>query len=598
MFAYRSTRFLATAAVAATTVTALQGTGHADAGAAGEPERPNVLIVVTDDQPRGMMGAMPATRRWLASGTRYANTVASTPVCCPARASILSGRYVHNHDVHTLSDAYRFDFGMSLPNTLQRAGYITAIAGKYFNGWNLQADDPRDFDRFAIFAGGYESDIRSDPQTHTEVAGAEDAPPVSHSGDTTATVHEAGLAMLADFENSDSEPWMLYLAPFAPHGPQAGEHAPGYGDAPRLRVHVERDLSDKPPHVRDVTRKMHVRAPQRTAHRQMYRSLRAVDDMMADVRAQLQASGELDNTMVVFTSDNGYLFGQHGLWNKREPYEASVRVPLFVWWPGHVADDVDRRIAGLVDIAPTIYDAADVRAGYPVDGQSLFGPATRERILIEHFGGGVYDQNVGDWVGWWKPGAMYRRSFYGRRGSRGCFDRRARRTICQRYRRAAGQEEVYRGRRQTHNLLKHGARARGHRRWIAAASECVGWRCHRMEARRGLRVNARPWVRVHYRGPRWFRTGRARTVRVVARNVSGRRLRVVRLRLERNPQWSARPLDRRRFRWVRPGERVSTRWRVRFHGTGRVSLSTWARFTRGGWERAWDAAPVRVRPRR
>jgi arylsulfatase A-like enzyme len=553
-----------------------------------EPERPNVLIVVTDDQPLGMMGgAMPKTTEWLSTGTRYANAVASTPLCCPARATILSGRYVHNHDVRNLSEAYRFDFGMSLPRTMQDNGYTTAIAGKYFNEWNLHADNPPHFDRFSVFAGGYESDVRSDPQTQAAVSG--EPGQVFYSQDTTATTQQAGLSMLRDFEADDTKPWMLYLAPYAPHGPQRGEVRPGYGDAPSLDAEYERDLSDKPPHVRDVTRGQHVSGIRQGEHRAMYRALRVVDDMMADVRAQLEASGELDNTLVLFTSDNGYLLGQHGLVGKKEPYEESLRVPMYAWLPGVIPSDVDRRIAGLVDIAPTVYDVAGIAPDYPVDGQSLLGPATRQRILIEHFGGGAGHQNVGDWSGWWRPGSMYRRNSYSSLGTAGCDD--GRRTICQRYRNAPGHEEAYRGTEQTHNLLQGGARAVAHRRWTAAASQCVGVRCHELEAKPGLRVKPRSLIRVTYRGPRWFRSGETRTVRVVARNVSGRRLPVMRLRVEQNPQWTVRPLRRPRFAGVAPGETVAVRWRLRFTGTGPVSLSVWAG-ARGAL--AWDAAPVRV----
>jgi arylsulfatase A-like enzyme len=117
----------------------------------------------------------------------------------------------------------------------------------------------------------------------------------------------------------------------------------------------------------------------------MQRSLLSVDDMIDKIMKWLESHGDADNTIIFYTSDNGFMFGEHGLSGKRHPYDASVRVPLLMRWKagGVPAGATDERIAANVDIAPTIFDAANIDPGSSVDGRSLLGDFERDEMLIE-----------------------------------------------------------------------------------------------------------------------------------------------------------------------------------------------------------------------
>jgi arylsulfatase A-like enzyme len=117
----------------------------------------------------------------------------------------------------------------------------------------------------------------------------------------------------------------------------------------------------------------------------MLRSLISVDRMIGALMRQLRSEHELNNTLVVFASDNGFMWGEHGDFGKSDPYLPSVQVPLFLRWPGHVpAGEVDRRLVALLDIAPTVLDAAGVEPTHPMDGEDLLDPtANRKELLLE-----------------------------------------------------------------------------------------------------------------------------------------------------------------------------------------------------------------------
>src|SRR5918992_225131 len=134
--------------------------------AIGQESPPNILVILTDDQRAAgtvTQLAMPATRRWLLdSGTRFPNAFATTPLCCPSRASIYTGQYAHNHGVRLTEDA--LDHRNTLQRYLQEAGYQTGIVGKFLNSWDYQNDPPH-FDRFTlIHRGGFNHDANRDGQ--------------------------------------------------------------------------------------------------------------------------------------------------------------------------------------------------------------------------------------------------------------------------------------------------------------------------------------------------------------------------------------------------------------------------------------------------
>jgi arylsulfatase A-like enzyme len=202
----------------------------------------------------------------------------------------------------------------------------------------------------------------------------------------TSFTERKAIQFLEEFHtDDDSAPWFLVVAPHAPHEPATPE--PRYQDArvPLLRVGPTTGGSrdDKPEWVRQATNRGQGGSSE--LHARMQRSLLSVDDMIDKIMKWLESHGDADNTIIFFTSDNGFMFGEHGLGGKRHPYDASVQVPLLMRWKagGVPAGATDERIAANVDIAPTIFDAANIDPGSSVDGRSLLGDFERDEMLIE-----------------------------------------------------------------------------------------------------------------------------------------------------------------------------------------------------------------------
>ena len=560
-------------------------------------DRPNVLIVLTDDQNPNMMSAMPQTLAWLdEKGVSYVNTVSTTPLCCPARASVLTGKHAHNHGVTVLGRTEKaLDFAEYLPEKMRQAGYTTAMAGKFAVGWP-DARRPPGFDRYAMLTNGpTRPDLLADPAS-AESLGVEGGRPTTYPGWGDTAMARATSSWLEEFEADDDKPWLMFLAPKAPHKPHEG----GYGPAPEMPLTPairEKDLSDKPPHMRDLAAGGHVAEHLGEQWRAAYRTLRPVDDMLGRIRQQLAETDELDNTLVIFASDNGYLFGDHQRMHKREPYESSVRVPMYLSWPGHAASGAtDPRIAGLIDIAPTVYAAAGIDPRYPIDGQSLLGASTRKRILIEHFHGGRDAGVVPDWAGWWRPDSMFRQNFYGpHRAKTGhspaCWNPRS--TLCQGYRGLPGAAELYDDPDQTRNLTQLGQPVDRHLQWLRRAMRCTAQSCHQLDAA-PVNVKAEPRVRTTMRLPRRWQTGRPGTVTVRVRNLTDVPLHRLHLRLGRGTGWTVSPHGDHTITRIPPHGTVTRVFTVTFHNPGELALPAWAEWRHGSHE-AWASTQVTAR---
>ncbi|MGZ4146839.1 MAG: sulfatase family protein [Actinomycetota bacterium] len=345
--------------------------------------RPNVLIILTDDQRlAGTMAVMPATRHWFGrGGTTFTHAFATTPLCCPSRASIFSGLYAHNHTVQNNQPGAEsnFDFHTTMQASLHAAGYRTAIFGKYFNAWDL-SEDPPSFDRWGI----------ESPNGTTGFWGGTwniDGRLRKVDEYSTRFIADRGVAFIRSSEADDARPWFLELATYAPHMPALDEARyrsaalPSFSMDPSMS---EADLSDKPAYVQGRLRATaygieHARAMQ-------LRSLMSVDDLVARVEAALRATGETRTTLAFFLSDNGELWGAHGITGKQTPYLPSVRVPMYARWPGHIgAGAVDGRLVANIDIAPTVLEAAAIDPAVTMDGRSLFDAWERNRMLLEYW---------------------------------------------------------------------------------------------------------------------------------------------------------------------------------------------------------------------
>ena len=372
---------------------ALSGVAAADAGDAEravlpESERPNVLIIVVDDQRIGTLGVMPEVEQGFGGGgTEFTNAYVTTPLCCPSRGSIFTGRYAHNHHVSAnAGDAVQgLDQRTTLAYYLKNAGYRTGIYGKYFNPWPLDRKPPF-FDRYAVTNFDYYN-ARFNVQGREKVVRQY----------STDFISNKATRFISEESDSD-DPWFLYVAPNAAHAPYTPE--PEYRDSPVPapdRAPVEKDRSDKPAWVRSVNT-----APKYSekVRRAQLRTLMSVDDMVGRLDEVLEETGEADNTIAIFVSDNGYFWGEHGLDDKRLPYLPAIRVPLFVRWPGHVAAGAtDDRMAANIDIAPTVLEAAGISPGHTFDGKSLFGIERRTELVIEYFRDDAPFDRVPSWAG-------------------------------------------------------------------------------------------------------------------------------------------------------------------------------------------------------
>ena len=347
----------------------------ASAGHGGE--KPNVLIILTDDQRWDMMAVLRKTRRWFGGeGVTYPAAFATTPLCCPSRASIMTGQYAHNTKVETNIDAERLDQRATMQRYLQDAGYRTAIVGKYLNAWER---DPPFFDDWAIFGRGTAG--------YTGAAFNINGQAQIVQRYSTDFITARSLQLLRAFEAEDERPWLLYVTPFAPHAPYEPSKKFRRATVPRLTrtpAMLEEDRSDKPAWVQLKQAK---RVKPHKIWRQQQRMLLSVDSMVDKLLTELDALGERGPTMIFFLSDNGFLMGEHGLQQKHSPYVASVKIPMYARWPGHFPPRaVENRLVANVDIAATVYDAAGIEPDpeYPVDGRSLLDPSwSRDRMLLE-----------------------------------------------------------------------------------------------------------------------------------------------------------------------------------------------------------------------
>ena len=348
---------LAAVALLATVVAGALGSPSVEAGSA---RGPNVLLILTDDQRLGTMPVMPETRSFFRKGMHFRNAFATTPQCCPSRASIFSGKYAHNHGVRTNGEDEKFDPEESWPRLLDEQGYRTGIFGKVFNRTNPSEPVPN-FDQ---------SFVGFDPKHHRQ------------DPNSSEFVVSKAIDYLDGLERNDRDPWAIEVAMRAPHVPliypkkYENFKVPRWKGNPATR---ERSFGDKHPGLEAV---MVRRSVAKARRKGQLRMLAAADDALKKLYRELRNAGELDETVVIFTSDNGYYWGEHRLSGKVLPYLDSMRVPLLIRGPD-VPRGTDQRIVANIDIAPTILDAAGIPADYPIDGMSVFGAGDRDWLLLE-----------------------------------------------------------------------------------------------------------------------------------------------------------------------------------------------------------------------
>lgn len=379
-------------------------------GARGDAP-PNVLLVLTDDQDAASVGHMPAVKRLLGgSGVSFGNCFATTPQCSPSRATLLTGRHARNHGMTNNyapeggARAFR-DSGLdgdTVATRMRSAGYRTGYAGKYMTDYDSD-EAPPGWGFWRALRGPYEESrdsYRVTDGASTTSYGREDG----HDTDRLAAMAEGFLrdGALGRAEGApEGGPFFLVFAPAAPHNPahSAPRHsglAAGWR-VPRPPGFDEADVSDKPAFVRGtppIGEAGEARLDE--LWRRRMRSLRSVDEAVGRLIGVLAETGRLDNTLVIFTSDNGWMNGDHRVRGKGVVYDRSVKVPLLARGPG-VGSGSEGGLVSIADLAPTILDWCGVAGGPqdapPADGASLrplleapgAGTPWRERLMLEFF---------------------------------------------------------------------------------------------------------------------------------------------------------------------------------------------------------------------
>ena len=353
---------------------------------------PSVVVILTDDQRWDTISAMPTVESQLVDkGVRFTNAFVPDSLCCPSRTSILTGSYSHTTGVWRNQPPYggwqSFNDTTTIATWLHSAGYSTALVGKYLNGyWDAPTGYvPPGWDHWASF-------IRADYYGYQlNVDGT-----ISDFGDAPSDYSTQVLADDASsFIRSANGPLFLYFAPYAPHSPAtpAPQYASAFSDlAPwRPPSYDETDVRDKPAWVQRLPLWNQAKVARKDEFRQnQYRTLLSADDAVGQVLQALSDTGRLDNTMIVFLSDNGISWGEHRWGTKRVAYEESIRVPFVVRYdPLTAAARTDPNLVLNIDIAPTIAELTGAPAP-TMDGQSLLpllaspSAAGRDDFLVEH----------------------------------------------------------------------------------------------------------------------------------------------------------------------------------------------------------------------
>jgi N-acetylglucosamine-6-sulfatase len=368
--------------------------------------RPNLVIILTDDQNASSLAFMPKTRAlFVAQGMSFQNHIVPLSLCCPSRATILTGLHGHNHKVST---NFPPDGGFerfvaqgheeaNLATALHDAGYRTALIGKYLNGY------PKKDDLTHIPPGWDEwvSPVQGSPYAGYRYTLNDNGKLVKHGSKAEDYMTDVLAGKATDFVRraaSGGQPFFLHLGTYAPHKPAtvARRHAglfPGL-QAPRTPSFNEASVRDKPSRIRNLKRlKLEHVAAIDALYRKQVLSLQAVDEAVAALVETLRETGQLDNTYLVFTSDNGYHLGQHRLEpGKYTAYEPDVRVPFLMRGPGIRARVTMLALTSSVDLAPTFAELAGAALPVEPDGRSLVPlfdgqspPGWRQAVLLEQF---------------------------------------------------------------------------------------------------------------------------------------------------------------------------------------------------------------------
>jgi len=355
-------------------------------GRAPTQARPNIVVVMADDMRADELRFLPAVRRLQRSGVTFTQALSADSLCCPARASLLTGKLAHNHLTigNTAASHGGFqvfaehnDLERLLPQWLDDQGYRTAWIGKYLNGiprLGLPDFHQPDWSYFAVPVAGIYDYRASTFAINGRL----------ETGDQYREVYTRRLLLsLVRAWSPGPQPFFVLYSALAPHRSGLGEDGsapPGVQavhrdfDASRLRVAPsvgETDVSDKPAWLQAYVAETGLRTYPARLETRRVEALLSVNDTVRDLMATLADLHETRHTIVVFTSDNGFLLQEHHLDGKNKGYNESVQVPLVVRGPGFVGGVQAGGTVSLADVTATIRRAAGVTRAHGADGLPL-----------------------------------------------------------------------------------------------------------------------------------------------------------------------------------------------------------------------------------
>ena len=379
-------------------------------------KRPNILVILTDDHRYDAMGFLghpflktPNMDRLAEEGVHFKNAYVTTSLCSPSRASILTGLYAHNHRVvdnyNPVSKSLTF-----FPELLQDVGYQTAFIGKWHMGDSEEKQ--RGFDHWLSFKGQgvYVPDPamlkakgRFVPQA-TNSGFNLNGKKIAQKGYITDELTDYAEDWLA--EKDEEKPFLLYLshkgvhADFLPPDRHAFKYDKVLISTPPTPLANPDLFTDPPMWVQNQSNSRHgvefayyTGVDMKKYYRRYCEALLAVDDSVGRLLANLEKSGELENTVVLYLGDNGFIFGEHGLIDKRCAYDESVRIPMLMRYPKSLkAGTTVEKIVANIDVAPTLLEVAGVTPPKHMNGKSFWPLAKgegssdwRKYLLYEYY---------------------------------------------------------------------------------------------------------------------------------------------------------------------------------------------------------------------
>jgi N-acetylglucosamine-6-sulfatase len=361
--------------------------------------RPNIVFVMTDDQTAASVSVQRNVGLLQSKGTTFKQAIATYPLCCPSRATYLSGQYSHNHGVIHNAGPFggytRFDHSNSLPLWLQSAGYRTMHVGRYLNGYGVQnpniTEIPPGWNDWISGVG--ESVFNYLQWQMNENGTIVWRPGADRPGEHQTDFYGRRAVELIDQAAPSQQPFFLSVtfpaphsgAPVDPDDPDPSllatpSPAPRHRDAfaglalPHPPNFDEADVGRKPQLIADrprISPEWHAAIQEN--YQQELESLLSVDEAVGGLIAALERNGELDDTLFVYTSDNGFFHGEHRVTREKVmPYDAGARIPLVLHGPGVPQGLKLSQLVGNIDWAPTLVDAADATPARLMDGRSLF----------------------------------------------------------------------------------------------------------------------------------------------------------------------------------------------------------------------------------